>query len=204
VLLQPANDARVRLDADDAPGPAALVRAALAACRTVDPTWHVVAVLPPRRRASRLAARRLAGGDAAHVQVAPAADAAVVAAAAAAVITINHPAATIALLAGTPVVHTGRALYELDGVTTRAAPAALADPASGVLARALGRDRPSLRRRFLTWLLRHGHVWCSPDAPNHNGMLGLVQAIERRLGTPAGAGQAYRSGPLWPLAEIRT
>jgi hypothetical protein len=206
VLLQAANDPRVRLDADGAPRPAALVRSAVAACRAIDPTWQVVAVLPSGQRPTPLTALRLAGRDAANVQLAPAAAAPIVAAAAAATITINHRAATVAMLAGTPVVHLGRALFELRGVTTFATARELCDPAARVLGRALGRDRPSLRRRFLTWLLRHGHVWCPAVAPNHNGMLGLVQAIERRLGGPACPDQAlpYRSGPLWPLAEIRS
>src|SRR5690606_37710263 len=92
-------------------------------------------------------------------------------------ITINHPAATVALLAGTPVIHLGRALYQLQGVTTKSTIEQLPD----AIANLQDCDRPELRRPFLTWLLQHGHVWCSATAPNHNGMLGLVQAVERRL-----------------------
>jgi hypothetical protein len=64
-------------------------------------------------------------------------------------------------------------------------------------------DRKALRERFLTWTLRYGHVWCSTTAPNHNGMLGLVQAVERRLQSDAKSNTrplAYRPGPTWPLA----
>jgi hypothetical protein len=70
------------------------------------------------------------------------------------------------------------------------------------LAHALAHDYPTLRERFLSWLFGHGHVWCSTTHPNHNGMLGLVQAIEARLGAPTATAPAlaYRRGPTWPLA----
>ncbi len=122
---------------------------------------------------------------------------AVAAATAAAVVTVNHPLAAVALLAGTPVVHTGRALYHLDGVTRRAAPEAL----QAAVVDALRRDRPALRRRFLTWLMRYGHVWCSATHPTFNGMLGLIERIERAARASADARAAsHRPGPAWPLA----
>jgi hypothetical protein len=63
------------------------------------------------------------------------------------------------------------------------------------------RDHPTLRARFLTWLFGHGHLWCSPTHPDHNGVLGLVQAIEARLRHRADeAPLRYRRGPGWPLA----
>ena len=186
VLLQAHDDARVRLDAGLAHDPAVLLAAAHEAVRAVDPQLQVVAVgaepdlrLPPRTTA------------------APAHAAAAAVATAAAVITINHPLAAIALLAGTPVGHIGRALYGLRGVATRCALAEL--PAA--LAAALHHDHPTLRQRFLTWLFGYGHLWCSPTHPDHNGILGFVQAIEARLRhAPAEAPLRYRAGPAWPLA----
>ncbi|MCK5940586.1 MAG: hypothetical protein KAI24_01355 [Planctomycetes bacterium] len=197
-LLQSHLDPRVRHDGGRAPSPADLVRGALAAAERLGAGGTVVAVLPDPVAAHPRDARALAGSGCDRVRVVPASAAAVAAATAAAVVTINHPLATVGLLAGTPVVHTGLALYGLEGVTTSASVDALPD----AVAAAVRRDRPSLRRRFLTWLLRHGHVWCSATAPNHNGVLGLVQAIEQRLtGDGARPGQPlpYRPGPTWPL-----
>ena len=57
---------------------------------------------------------------------------------------MNHPLASVALLAGTPVVHTGSALYGLPGVATRAATGELAS----ALPAALARDFPALRQRL--------------------------------------------------------
>ena len=103
----------------------------------------------------------------------------------------------MALLAGTPVVHFGRALYGLPGVTTRCRREELPQ----ALHRAMHRDHPTLRARFLTWLFGHGHLWCSPTHPDHNGVLGFVQAIETRLRHRADeAPLRYRAGPGWPLA----
>ncbi|MGC6489257.1 MAG: hypothetical protein ACON4Z_16545, partial [Planctomycetota bacterium] len=127
----------------------------------------------------------------------PAEAAAGAAATATAVLTANHPAATVALLAGTPVVHTDGALYQLEGVTRRADAAA----AAAAVEAAASQDRPALRRRFLTWLLRYGHVWCSPTAPTYNGLLGLAERIERAAHAAEDAARAgYRPGPCWPLA----
>tara|TARA_R110002073_G_scaffold89585_1_gene212057 strand:- start:97 stop:414 length:318 start_codon:yes stop_codon:yes gene_type:complete len=103
------------------------------------------------------------------------------------------------MLAGTPVVHLGRALYGLAGATTSAT---LEELPEAVVA-AQQSDQVVLRQQFLTWILQHGHVWCSATAPNHNGMLGLVQAVERRLQSDANSNTRplpYRPGPTWPLA----
>ncbi len=195
VLLQAARDPRLQFDAGVAPTPEQLLRAARRAADAVGA--GLVAVLPPGRsgRRMRALARRVPGTDVLESRLGP-----VVAATAAAVVTVNHPLAAVALLAGTPVVNTGRALSDLPGVTTTATRAAV--PAAGPAA--CRRGRPALRRRFLTWQLRYGHLWCSPSSPNHNGVLGLAQAVERSLERGADTPDErprYRPGPTWPLAR---
>lgn len=187
VLLQPAKDERLRLDADRPPGSSQLLGAVRTAAAAIDPALRVVAV-------GAATAATLAATGCLH---APATAAVDVVAAAAATITVNHPLAAVALLAGTPVVHFGRALYGLPGVTVRCRVEELPQ----ALHRALHRDHPTLRARFLTWLFGHGHLWCSPTHPDHNGVLGVVQAIEVRLRHRADeAPLRYRAGPGWPLA----
>ncbi len=156
VLLQHPDDPRVRLDVD-APAPPAetLVQWVTDAARSHDPGLAVHAIPP---------------------QVPPAARATAIAVAAA-VVTINDPAALIGVLAGTPVVHLGHARYGIVGVARRASAATLADE----LALALGVDQPTLRLRFATRTLGEDHVWCDPDAPDANGLAGLVQDFEERL-----------------------
>jgi hypothetical protein len=133
--------------------------------------------------------------------VVPASAAIDAAAAAAAVVTINHPLASIALLAGTPVLHFGRALYGVRGVAVRTTLATLTQD----LAQAVAHDHPTLRQRFLSWVFEHGHVWCSPVQPAHNGTLGLVQAIEARLQLAPGQLPPlhHQKGPAWPLSPAR-
>jgi hypothetical protein len=199
VLLQHAKDPRVVLDASSPPDAGTLVHHALLAADQIGTDTQVVAVLPSNAIDCRLDARVLTSKLSNRVRIAAPSNAAVLASTAVATITINHPAATVAQLAGTPVVHLGRALYELPGVTTITTVEGL--PAA--IASAQTMDRKALRERFLTWTLRYGHVWCSTTAPNHNGMLGLVQAVERRLQSDAKSNTrplAYRPGPTWPLA----
>ncbi len=197
VLLQREDDVRVRLDGGDAPTPERLLAAARGAADQLGA--GLVAVLPEGRAGLRW--RRLARAAAARgVPLLRAASAPVIAATAQAVVTVHHPLAAVGLLAGTPVIHTGRALYDLQGVTTTAT----VDDLPAAVAAACQRDRPALRRRFLTWQLRYGHLWCSPSSPNHNGVLGLAQAVEQSLerGAPrAGDRPRYRPGPTWPLAK---
>lgn len=199
VLLQHAKDPRVVLDASSPPDARTLVHHALLAADQIGTDTQVVAVLPSNAIDCRLDAPVLTSKLSNRVRIAAPSNAAVLASTAVATITINHPAATVAQLAGTPVVHLGRALYELPGVTTITTVEGL--PAA--IASAQMMDRKALRERFLTWILRHGHVWCSTTAPNHNGMLGLVQAVERRLQSDEKSNTrplAYRPGPTWPLA----
>ena len=196
VLLQHPRDHRLRLDSTEAPTPGEWIDAALPAAEQLAPNAQVAVVQPPERRADgRVAAalRRRGGG---RVHVLPHDAAALAAATAASIVTVNHPAATAGLLAGTPVLHTGRALYELEGVTHRITTRTLLEDHH----RALAKPRPALRRRFLTWLLRYGHLWCSTTAPSFNGMLGLVDRIEQHAPTsPAPRRGNYRAGPAWPL-----
>ncbi|MCB9879921.1 MAG: hypothetical protein H6835_20205 [Planctomycetes bacterium] len=193
VLLQRDDDPALRLDADAPPTAEALVRRAAAAVRGIDVGARIAVVTD---RPDRAALRRRCA-DLAGVTFVPFAAARVWLATAAGVVTVNHRLAGLATACGTPVVHLGRGLFDVAGVSTPTTVEALPQG----LERALRRDHRALRRRVLTWLLRHGHVWCDADHPNHNGMLGLVQAVERRL-----AGQVttrplpYRAGPTWPLA----
>ena len=124
---------------------------------------------------------------------------------AAAVVTINAPTAAVALLANTPVLHLGTTPYGLPGIALRTQ----LDSLSQSLAAALNADARSqqqqLQRRFLTWMLSHGHVWCSPGQPDHNGLNGLILETERRLAErgPFATSLQYRTGPAWPLTVER-
>jgi hypothetical protein len=191
VLLQATDDPRVVRDAVQPATATELVAAAAAASRALgcDGRLAVVAAQAPTDR--------LVAGHA----LLPARAAALAAATGLAVATINHPMASVALLAGTPVVHLGRALYGLRGVANAAADVG---DLGAALARALAHEHPALRTRALTWLFTHGHVWCSATAPDHNGIVGMVMAIEARL-PGAGARQPlrHRRGPPWPLAPAR-
>ena len=195
LLLQSPDDERVRLDCDAPPTTRELIDAAAAAVSLVDPQLALLVVVPERG-----IDHREVDGLQTPVPVYFAASRAAAEAAALglAVITVNHPLACAALLAGAPVVHTGRALYGLRGVATEAVTGSLG-PA---LANAIEKRHPSLQKRYLTWLFGHGHLWCSPTHPDHNGLLGLVQAIEARLDARSPTGQRlhYRAGPAWPLA----
>lgn len=187
VLLQ-ADDAPQRRYDGDGIATAELVERTRQAAAAVDPQLAVVVVAAHGARVPRVR----------DLVVADERSTAELTSVAAAIVTDNHPAAAIGLLAGTPVVHLGRALYGLPGVTWRCRP----DELAPTLAKALRRDHPTLRARFLTWLFGHGHVWCSPTRPDHNGVLGLVQTIEARLSVPADqAPLRYRRGPAWPLCS---
>jgi len=195
LLLQAADDERVRLDCDGPTRVRDFVAAAANAVAQLDPGLALLVVVPE----SGIDHREIDGLRVpipVHFAAAHAAPEA--AATGLATITTNHPLAAAALLAGAPVVHTGRALYGLRGVATDAVTGSLG-PA---LANAIGKRHPSLQKRFLTWLFGHGHLWCSATHPDHNGLTGLVQAIETRLDarSPTGQRLQYRAGPAWPLA----
>ncbi len=195
LLLQDGVDERLRLDAQAPPTHRELIVAAAGAAAQVDSQLVLVIVVPPRGIDHRELLGLASPVRLHFVGPHAAADAAC---AGLATLTVNHPLASVALLAGTPVVHTGRALYGLPGVTTQTVTAELG-PA---LLRALAREHATLRQRFLSWLFGYGHIWCSSTAPDHNGLAGLVQAISGRLSErrPAGLRMRYRPGPAWPLA----
>jgi hypothetical protein len=176
------------------PTPAALTFAARAAVQQIERGMPVVAVLPQGGLLGRQIAplRRLAG---VRLEVRAAAIQACIAASV--VFTVNDEAAATALLSDTPVVHFGRALYGIPGVATRAN----LDTLSAKVREALTEDQPELRRRVLGWTLAHGHVWCSVDHPDHNGLSGLILQIERRVSRRSliGGRLRYRAGPAWPL-----
>lgn len=196
VLLQRDDDERLLLDAAAPPDPAMLTRAVRAAVRRIDPQMPVVAVLPPGGLRSRELTALYPLHDLMLERAAAAIDACLCASA---VVTVNCARAATALLAHTPVVHLGRAIYGVPGIATRARLDALPQ----ALDQALGEQQPELQKRFLTWVLRHGHLWCSTEHPDHNGLSGLVAEIERRMAIrgPYGRRLHYRPGPAWPLAS---
>ncbi|GAB4152477.1 MAG: hypothetical protein Fur0037_21240 [Planctomycetota bacterium] len=194
VLLQ-GDDARTRLDSSVQAPPSRIVEAAAAAARSIDERMLVVAVLPREGIALR---ERNRIATMAGVRIERAAAAPDAAAAAAAAVTINHPLGALSMLAGTPVLHLGRALYGIGCMALRSSIETLASD----LRLAFAEQERDLCERFLTWLLTEGHVWCSPDVPDHNGLMGLVLEVEERLGAghPEAVLLHYRPGPSWPLA----
>lgn len=198
VLLQSARDPRLALDVDaPAPDPLAFVAAVQRAAARVAPALELVVVQPGDADPALSRALR---GLGCHV-LDP--DAAALAAATAAVaVTVNHPLATAAILAGTPLLHLGRALYAVRGVaepTTldaldEALPAALASP-----------PQTTLRSRFLTRVLGEDHLWCDLESPDPNGLRGLLAHVEDalRAATPPPEPTPYRSGPDWPSLRGR-
>jgi hypothetical protein len=191
VLLQSKDDERLHLDAEDPPGSADLVAAAERTAASLGDDVRVAAILPAGAHLPRETPR---------VTWLPTNAAGQACATALAVVTVNDPRAAVALLAGTPVIHLGRALYGVRGIAV----AATLDRLGFAVRSALRRGHPALRRRFLTWLLRHGHVWCSGEQPDHNGMLGLVRRLEASLAdAAAGVALPHRIGPPWPLSASR-
>ena len=199
VLLQAPGDPRLNLDAPHSPTASELVRATVRAVRGWDPTMSVVAVLPavglPRGEITRI--HRLEG---ARMELSSGLPEAVMTAVA--VVTVNHPHGVGALLAGTPLLHTGRTPYGVRGIAHSTA----LDLLPRDLPAAASATPSALRGAFLTWLLCHGHLWCNGDHPDHNGVSGFVQEIEARLMSPVrtGAELRYRAGPAWPLAAEST
>ncbi len=198
VLLQRRDDPRVRIDAKDAPTPLQLTLEAMRAAATLDRRATVVTILPPEGLAEA-DLRPLRHLDGVQLELAHAASAACMAATA--VVTINSPHAGVALLADTPVLHFGRALYGTPGVAFSTELGQLA----ATLRMAMRDDQPELRRRFLSTVLQRSHLWCSADDPDHNGINGWILRIEDELAQKMtyGADLRYRAGPAWPLQEER-
>lgn len=192
VLLQADTDPRVRLDAQEQPSAGDLLAAVRRVGQHLGQDTQVLAIAPVDRLPGDLIAVARTHG----VELLPAAAAATVVPSALACVTVTHPLAVGALLAGTPVVHLGRAPWALPGVTRRTT----LDQLDRDLVDSLNEDAATLRERLLTRLLTDDHVWCSRDEPDHNGILGLVAAVERRIQhEPTSAATAYRAGPVWPL-----
>lgn len=193
VLLQRGDSQRLRLDAAPHANSRDLALATLAAAQAVDRELAVVAVLPRRGLDAGDAVRLQRPG----LQIVPAGAVSATLVTALAVTTVNHPLGIGALLAGTPVLHTGNTPYAVRDVARRTSIETLrAD-----LPSALKGDRPLLRERFLSRYLRVDSLWCSADFPDHNGLEGLVAGIEDRMQQrPAVGGEpVYRAGPAWPL-----
>lgn len=192
VLLQPSVSPRVRMDAPPGLTPARVATAVAAAAHAIDPALTVVAILP-QEGLPQAELRALARLPIATIAAAPA----VVMVGALAVVTVNDPLALGALLLQTPVVHFGRTPYGVEGVTIQASLDDLERP----LARALTHEPFALRERFLTQVLRRDHVWCHVDAPDRNGLLGVIEGIERLVSVPRPNTRVdYRPGPTWPLS----
>lgn len=195
LLLQDRDDPRIRLDSAGYTAPEQLIRTTWQAVRRIDPMLSLVVVTsgdtPPR------APRNDPWPGTVHFV--PAAAGALAVTMAMAVVTVNHPLALAAILSGTPVLHTARSPYGIPGVATRTDGAQLADHLRAAMTHA---DQPTLRRRFLTRILKEHHIWCPPNAPDSNGVAGLVQWIERAIDSPKLQGRPprYRPGPVWPLA----
>ena len=181
VVLQREDDPRVRLDAAFVPTAIDLVRATARAAHRIEPGMPLVAVLPDGgiRRADLDTLRAMDG-----IQITPGITAPEVTAAAVAVVTLNDSRAVTGLLAGTPVVHCGRAFWARPGVAI----ASCVDRLEVDLPRAVQtRSEPDggrSRREFLTWLLQEGHVWCSPSMPDQKRHRRSGRRHRRRDPTP--------------------
>jgi hypothetical protein len=194
LLLQDPGDARLRLDAPEPPPLGDLFAAMRRAADQLARDMPVLALAPHETIPGDL----IAIARAHRIEPLPAGAAPQVVPSALACVTINHPLGAGALLAGTPVLHFGRTPWGIPGAAQRASLGSLERD----LMTALDDDPRTLRERALTRLLTEDHVWCSADEPDHNGILGLVAAIERRLthDAPSGSARAaYRAGPVWPL-----
>jgi hypothetical protein len=196
VLLQDLNDARLRLDTDEVVRPDELLRTTAEAVRALDPELRLVVV-------DDRANGRPLPGEVHCVRVHGARAAVPWFPAAAAVVTINHPLAGAALLCRTPVLHLGDAIWAMAPVTRRTRLESLGADLRATLAGSGGASTDDeARERLLTTLLRRDHVWCDPDAPDPNGVRGIVAEIEERIAQrrPASLPLRYRPGPVWPLA----
>lgn len=196
LLLQSPRDPRVLLDADgQAPSPTELAHAVRCASQALDPVLEVVAVRAPGLPEETIDALRAEGFTLRSPRTA-----ALAAATATAVVTINHPLAMGGVLAGTPVLHLGRALYAVRGVATQTSLSRIRDDlAMGAAAV----SQATLRARFATRMLEADHIWCSPEAPDPNGLRGLLTHVEDvlRRATPPPEPTPYRPGPGWPLVR---
>ena len=205
-LEQNDDDPRVRLDCDQPLGASPSQTALRATIRAVSRNRQQlgnarIIALPPHGAEPHRS--NLSEGDVLRL---PESATSRVLATAIAVITVNDLRAGQALLAGTPVLHFGRAVWAVPPVTTETSidriERDLLDASAG---RGSGSDAERLREAFLTRLLAFDHVWCEASQPDPNGVRGLVADIESRIAQrrPADLPLRYRAGPVWPLAVLR-
>lgn len=193
LLLQDREDPAMRLDTRSQVHNEQLVRTTWQATQRVDPSARLVVVDAP---SASLDHPRFDWAPA--IQFIPPTAAAHAVALAMAVVTVNHPLALAAILAETPVVHTAAAPYGIPGIAARTDGTQLAESLALAMVEPGG---SSLRRRFLTRILRDHHIWCPPQAPDSNGVVGVVRWMEDAIGAGADATPLrYRPGPVWPLA----
>lgn len=197
VLLQDPRSPAVRLDAVDAPNHSRLIIAAHAAAWNLDSSLPLVVVPPPGGVDAR--ALRTVRERTQNVTVCAPGDEMNALTTALAVVTINHPHGLAAILSGTPLLHTGTALYSHAEVSTPTTVDRMRDD----LRRAVDEPGSPYRESYLTRTLVYDHVWCDPDQPDENGLLGLIQNIEQ--GTqrvqPVTESISYRAGPAWMASE---
>jgi len=196
VLLQPDHSPRLLLDSAGTVQHDHLVQVARDATRKIGDGIPTVVVLPDNR-GHRAMAMRLKE-DLRDLIFLPAGAGALAVSTAMAVITVNHPLGLCAVLAGTPVLHLGRAPYGVRGIARRTS----LDLLEQDLSTSLTTESPLLRQRFLTRMLRDYHLWCAVHHPDTNGIAGLILKIERMMAQPPGKATPlhYRSGPVWPLS----
>ncbi len=195
VMLQEGDEASMRVDAVDAPNHEQLVIATQAATFAVDSSIPT-AIVPPRSGLSRDVEQAIRSRPGRFVVCSPD-DAMLALTTALAVTTVHHPHSLAAILAGTPVLHTGSALFEHAEVATKTT----TDRLRFDLAQAIERPNPPWRESYLTHTLVYDHVWCDAEEPDDNGLGGLVQHIEHRIAASAAESPEvhYRAGPVWPL-----
>ncbi len=191
VLLQRADDPRILLDSPPGSCPDQLALATVHAAQQLGSKMPVVGIMPPDglpRRSMRLLEK-------CGVLLHDAATAPHILATALAVTTVNAGLGIGAVLAGTPLLNTGRSPWAIPGISH---PTSIDNLAQDLPA-ALGHDPSALRESFLTRILLHDHVWCSMTHPDQNGISGIVAGIEQRLTGGPSTPAAYRPGPVWPL-----
>ncbi len=193
VLLQDPSATRRLLDAP-AVDNLQLIRTCHQALSELDPGAYVVVVLPELGLAKK-AIHRLQQ-EHGNLIFLSASAAATAVSTAMAVVTVNHPLGLAAILSGTPVIHLGQSPYGIPGISQQSHLQQLSQD----LPQALTASPSNIRERFLTRMLRQQHLWCSPLAPDSNGLAGLVQRLEREMQAPASQPLKYRPGPVWPLA----
>ncbi len=195
VLLQSVGSPRLLLDAHAPPSPGHLLLATQRAVEHCGLAMPLVAVLPAEGLSR--GDQQLLSRQADKVRYLPAHAAPMAAALAAAVVTVNHPLAFAGVLARTPLLHLGRTPYAVAGVTRRTMLDTLPEDLGAALT---APSNDLLRDRLLTRSLLLDHVWCDALQPDPNGIRGLVQGIEQRVGHRGSRTPIYRAGPVWPLA----